>query len=71
MTTRHIAWGEDRVMYFDAQQRLRSMLTSWTDVQQPDAFARAAGGRSWLRIDDLLTLRALIDELIQADVGVK
>ena len=55
-------------MYFDSRGRLRSLLTSWTDVWQPDAFALAAGGRSWFRIDDLLALGALVDEIGGHDV---
>ena len=71
MTTRHLVWGEDRVTFFDAQRRLCSMLTSWTDVQEADAFAQASAGRSWVRMDDLLRLRALIDELGGAANDVK
>ena len=63
MCSRHKAWGEDRVMYLDSRGRLRSLLTSWTDVRPPDLFATAAGDRSWFRIDDLLSLAALVDEL--------
>jgi len=50
-------------MFFDAHGRLRSMLTSWTNVAEQDAFTQASAGRSWFRIDDLLKLRALIEEL--------
>jgi hypothetical protein len=63
LTTRKQNWGEDRVTFFDEDEVLRSLLASWTDVDEPDAFACAAAGRSWLRIDDLVRLRALIDEL--------
>lgn len=51
-------------MYFDAHKRLRSVLASWTDVPAPDLFTQASGGHSCFRTDDLLRLRALIDELI-------
>jgi len=50
-------------MFFDDRGRLRSLLASWTDVDEPDAFAQCAAGRSWLRTDDLLQLRALVDEI--------
>lgn len=50
-------------MFFDAHGRPRSLLSSWTDVQAADAFAQAAGGRSWFRIDDLLRLREVIQEV--------
>lgn len=58
-------------MYFDARGRLRSLLTSWTDVQVPDAFACASAGRSWFRLDDLLRLRALLDLAKEVSGNVK
>jgi len=61
--TRRQNWGEDRVVYFDAAGRLRSMPASWTDLSQQDAFTQASGGRSWFRPDDLLRLNALLSEL--------
>ena len=63
LTTRKQHWGEDRVTFFDEDEVLHSLLASWTDVDEPDAFIRAAAGRSWLRTDDLVRLRALIDEI--------
>ena len=63
VTTRKQNWGEDRVTFFDEDGRLRSLLASWTDVDEPDEFARAAAGQSWLRTDDLGRLRALVDEV--------
>lgn len=71
VTARHQAWGEDRVMFFDAQGRLRSLLISWTDAQVPDAFARASDGCSWFRVDDLLRLRAILDQATQVVGDVK
>ncbi|UUZ65485.1 Y4bD/Y4pK family protein [Polaromonas sp. P1-6] len=74
LTTRKQNWGEDRVTFFDEDGRLRSVLASWTNVDEPDAFARAAGSRSWLRTDDLVRLRALVDEVriaLQQRKGVK
>jgi hypothetical protein len=50
-------------MLFDAHGRLRSLLAAWTSLAEQDAFAQASAGRSWFRIDDLLKLRALLDEL--------
>ena len=71
VTARHVAWGEDRVMFFDAHGRLRSLLSSWTDVQTPDTFAQASAGRSWFRIDDLLRLSALLDQTLGVPHDVK
>ena len=63
LTTRKNNWGEDRVMYFDSKGKLRSILASWTSLAEKDLFARAARGRSWFRVDDLLRLCAQIAEL--------
>jgi UTP:GlnB (protein PII) uridylyltransferase len=50
-------------MFFDDHRRLRSLVASWTDVDTPDAFTMCSAGRSWFRTDDLLQLRALIDDI--------
>jgi hypothetical protein len=71
MTARHRAWGEDRVLFFDARGKLRSLLASWTDVPLPDAFALASAGRSWFRVDDLLRLCALLDQVAEVVNDVK
>jgi hypothetical protein len=63
LATRKKNWGEDRVMFFDDQGRLRSLLACWTNVDEPDVFTQCAAGRSWLRVDDLAHLRALVDEI--------
>jgi hypothetical protein len=67
LATRRQNWGEDRVMYFDAQGRLRSMLASWTNLADEELFAQASAGRSWFRPDDLVQLCALLDELPRRD----
>ena len=63
LSTRKQNWGEDRVMFYDAQGRLRSMLASWTDVDEADLFSQVAAGRSLLRPDDLEALAVLIDQI--------
>jgi hypothetical protein len=63
LATRKQNWGEDRVMFFDLQGRLRSMPATWTDVDPPDERTQAAAGRAYLRADDLLTLCALLFEV--------
>ena len=63
LATRKQNWGEDRVTFFDDDGHLRSLLATWTNVDEPDAFTRAAAGRSWLRTDDLARLRVLVDEV--------
>ena len=63
LATRKLNWGDDRVMFYDSQGRLRSLLASWTNVDEPDVFTQVAAGRSFLRPDDLADLAALIDEI--------
>jgi hypothetical protein len=63
LVTRKQNWGEDRVMYVDAQGRLRSLLASWTSFAEEDPFTRASAGRSWFRPDDLVQLSVLIAAL--------
>ncbi|WP_245455336.1 MULTISPECIES: DUF5372 family protein [unclassified Mesorhizobium] len=45
LSTRKQNWGEDRVMFYDAEGRLRSLLASWTDVAAPDVFIQVSAGR--------------------------
>jgi hypothetical protein len=63
LATRKQNWGEDRLMYFDAQGALRSMLTSWTSIADQDLFSQASAGRSCFRTDDLVRLSVLIGEI--------
>jgi len=60
--TRKLTWGEDRVFYYDAGGRLKSLMTNVTDVVERDAFDRISEGRSAFRIDDLLELRRLLEK---------
>ena len=50
-------------MFFDHQGRLRSLLASWTGVDEPDAFTQCSAGRSWLRVDEIVHLQALVEEI--------
>ena len=63
------AWGEDRVFFFDEHGAQRSLPTWWTDAAVPDAFVAVSGGRSALRVVDLLALGELIDSLCRAAPG--
>lgn len=63
LATRKQNWGEDRVMFFDQQGRLRSLPAAWTNIDPPDARTQAAAGRACLRADDLLALCALLSEV--------
>jgi hypothetical protein len=41
---RKLTWGEDRVFYYQAEGRLKSLMTNVTDVFTRDAFERISGG---------------------------
>jgi hypothetical protein len=49
-------WGDDRVWFADAEGRLHSLPTTWTDVVAVDPFVAVAAGRSRLRVAELLEL---------------
>ncbi len=63
LVTRRQTWGEDRVNYFDDNGKLCSMLTFWTSVADKDYFLQASDGQSWLRVDDLYDLQALLQTI--------
>ncbi|MBX3278271.1 MAG: hypothetical protein KF868_09735 [Acidobacteria bacterium] len=58
---RRLNWGEDRVYFYGADGKLKSFLTTITDLAPGDDFMRISVGRSAFRVDDLLQLRDLID----------
>jgi len=63
------AWCEDRVFFFDEDGVQRSLPTGWTDAATPDAFVARSGGRSALRVADLLALAEVIDGLARSRRG--
>ena len=66
LVTRKLTWGEDRVFYYDANGKLKSLLTNVTDVVSKDAFDCVSAGRSAFRVDDLLELQRLFDRRREA-----
>ena len=64
MVFRRFNWGEDRVYFYDADGKLKSFLTTITEVAPGDDFMRTSAGRSAFRVDDLLRLRDLLDRHI-------
>jgi hypothetical protein len=64
-------WGEDRVSFFDEEGVQRSLPRAWTDAADPDPFVVVAAGRSACRVDDLVVLVDLIDELRAAPAKTK
>ena len=60
-------WGADRVLFLDDGGVQRSVPRAWTDAADVDPFVVIAGGRSRLRIEDLLALAGVIDGLAARD----
>jgi Family of unknown function (DUF5372) len=67
--TREHGWGADRVFYYAAGGKLKSLMSNVTDVIAKDAFDRISAGRSAFRIDDLLELRRLLDTCKKRERG--
>jgi Family of unknown function (DUF5372) len=60
---RRVSWGEQRLYYYDAGGFLRYIPESWTDLALPEPLVVLGAGRAHFRIDDLLRLVALIEDL--------
>jgi hypothetical protein len=62
-------WGEHRVFFRKpGDQRTHSVPASWTDVEEADPFVALSAGRTLFRVEDLLALSALIEELSRRPV---
>lgn len=55
-----------QVFYYNAEARLHWVPVSYTSLAKPDPFVEVSAGRAHLRIEDLLGLAKLIDELWDA-----
>jgi hypothetical protein len=58
-----LTWGQDRIFFFDDEGAQRSLPRAWTDAGDVDPFVVVAGGRSALRVADLIALVGLVDGL--------
>ncbi len=56
-------WGEDRVSFYDQNDKLTSIPAQWTDVPPEDLFVKISAGRSLFRAEDLISLCRLIENL--------
>jgi len=63
LVSREHHWGENRVVYADANDELSSITADLTDLEPPDAFRQIAGGRAAFRTADLIELWILLDQL--------
>ncbi|MHB8280652.1 MAG: DUF5372 family protein, partial [Candidatus Humimicrobiaceae bacterium] len=69
---RRQSWGEDRVLYLDENGNTAMILTSWTDVREPDLFNLQSSGRSNFKYSDLVELSKILKYLKkQIKKGVK
>ena len=59
-------WGEHRVFFRrPGEGRVRTLPAGWTDVVAVDPWVLLAAGRSFTRVEDLLSLAALIAEMAE------
>ena len=56
-------WGEDRVSFYDQNDKLTSIPAQWTNVPPEDLFVKVSAGRSLFRAEDLISLRHVIEDL--------
>jgi len=56
-------WDADRVYVFDPDGELVSLPAEWTDAVAADPFVEIAAGRCPFRVEDLLKLVELVEQL--------
>lgn len=56
-------FGEDRVFFRDPDGRPRYSPRRWTSLAAPDPFVIAATGRAYFRLEDLIRVAELIQDL--------
>ena len=64
-------WAERHVYYKDSKERLRCMPAEWTDIGPQDPYIALSQGRSFFRIEDLLELGSIIQDLKNINKGEK
>jgi hypothetical protein len=57
------SWGENCVYFHDDRGQVRRIPAIWTDTVGEDPLVVIAGGRSALRVEDLLRLVELVGRL--------
>jgi hypothetical protein len=58
---------ESRVLFYNAKGRRSSVPLNWTDIGTMDPFVAVSAGRALFRIEDLLGLVRLIEEIKRAN----
>ena len=61
-TYRH-NWGKFRVYFYDKEDNLISIPATWTDIEPEDPFVEASQGQSLFRIEDLIQLVDVIENV--------
>ena len=56
-------WGEERVFYRDGDGHRASLPACWTSLAAEDPYHTVAAGRSRFRVQDLIDLAALLQDL--------
>jgi hypothetical protein len=57
--------GESRVYFYNSESRIVSVPLNWTDIEPADPFVTISKGRALFRVEDLLRLTILINEIKQ------
>ena len=57
------SWGHESVDLQDDQGRIITVPIGWTDAAEPDPFVVISEGRSHFRVEDLVRLVHLIEDL--------
>jgi hypothetical protein len=65
-SVRRVAY-ECRVLFFNAKGRRSSVPLHWTDIGAEDPFVAISAGRALFRVEDLLGLVRLIEEINSAN----
>jgi len=64
-------WSSKLVFFHDDTGKLCSIPASWTSVLPPDPFVSISNGRSPFRVDNLLELYRLIQEISTGEMTLK
>jgi hypothetical protein len=59
--------GERRVFFYNHKGRKSSVPLDWTDIGPQDPFVAVSAGRALFRVEDLLGLARLIEEVNSAN----
>lgn len=62
-------WGEDRAYYHDDSGQLVSLPVGWTSACAADPVVVVSAGRSSFRVQDLVDLARLVEELKQGGLN--